>query len=59
MARPKTRGETKPLNVNINSDLAGRLAENCSKTGISKTTMVEKALKEYFNNHSEELELLK
>lgn len=59
MPRPKTRGETKPLNVNIDSTLANRLSENCNKTGISKTMMVEKALKEYFANHSEEIESLK
>lgn len=59
MPRPKTRGETIALNVNIDSTLAKQLADNCLKTGITKTVMVEKALKEYFETHSKEIELLK
>lgn len=59
MARPKTRGYLKALNLNIKAEISDKLNEYAEKTGITKTYMVEKALTEYFEKHQKELEALK
>lgn len=59
MARPKTRGDLKALNLNIKAEISDKLNEYVEKTGITKTYMVEKALTEYFEKHQKELEALK
>ncbi len=59
MARPKSRGELKPLNVNIDADISNELTKKANETGIPKTTIVEKALKEYFEKHQKEFSALK
>lgn len=59
MARPKTRGEIKALNINIDADIADKLSEVVKNTNIPKTAIVEKALKEYFKKHEKQLEGLK
>lgn len=58
MARPKTRGELKALNLNIKAEISDELNKYVEKTGITKTYMVEKALAEYFEKHKKELESL-
>lgn len=58
MSRPKTRGELKALNLNIKAEIFDELNKYAKKTGITKTYMVEKALKEYFEKHKKELESL-
>ena len=58
MARPKTRGDLKTLNINIKAEVSEELNRYVEKTGITKTYMVEKALAEYFENHRKELESL-
>lgn len=58
MSRPKTRGELKALNLNIKAEIFDELNKYAEKTGITKTYMVEKALKEYFEKHKKELESL-
>lgn len=58
MARPKTRGDLKTLNINIKAEVSEELNRYVEKTGITKTYMVEKALSEYFENHRKELESL-
>ncbi len=55
MARPKSRGELKQLNMNIDARLFEKLSEVNVNTGIPKTTVVEKALRDYFNKYEKEL----
>lgn len=59
MARPKSKGETKALNMKINAELFDELDEIATNTYYSKTTIVEAALKEYFENHKENIEKAK
>lgn len=51
MARPKTRGELKPLNLNIKADISNKLNEYAKETDVTKTFIIEEALTEYFNKH--------
>lgn len=51
MARPKTRGELKPLNLNIDAVVSDTLSKTANQTGLTKTIIVEKALKEYLEKY--------
>ena len=46
MSRHKTRGDLIALNLNIKAEISDELNKYVEKTGITKTYMVEKALKE-------------
>lgn len=48
MARPKKKNETRSLNLKIDSKVFDLLDEVSDKTGITKTAIVEKSLREYF-----------
>lgn len=58
MGRPKTRGDLKPLNLNIQANISDKLNYFTENTGITKTYMVERALSEYFDKHGNELDAL-
>lgn len=51
MARPKKKGIQKALNINIAIELANELDEVSDQTGLPKTIIVEKALKDYLKNN--------
>lgn len=51
MARPKKKNDTKSLNIKIDSKVFKLLDETSDKTGITKTSLVEKALKRYLENN--------
>lgn len=53
MARPKKKGIQKALNINIAIELANELDEVSDQTGLPKTKIVEKALKDYLKNNKE------
>ena len=59
MARPKIRGDIKALNINIDAHIADELTRISNETGISKTKIVEKALRNYFDNNQKNLNSLK
>lgn len=49
MARPKTK-ESKSVNINMDVSILARLEEHCEKTGLPKTTAIERILKQYFES---------
>ena len=57
MARPKKNGTY--LNVCIEAGIYDKLAVFCGKSGQSKTTAVERALKDYLDMYERQQELLR
>lgn len=55
MPRPKSRGELKPLNLNIDANISDKLNQINADTGLPKTAIVEKALSEYFDKYEKSL----
>ena len=47
IGRPKTK-TSKPVNINMNAEIADRLTLYTQETGLSKTVAIERILKEYF-----------
>ncbi|MBQ7872613.1 MAG: hypothetical protein IJ360_01425 [Clostridia bacterium] len=58
MARPKTK-HSKALNCLIEVETYKLLEEFCSDVGQTKTEMVERAIREYVQNHKDEQEKLR
>ena len=49
MARPKVK-ESKAVNINMDVAILAQLEEYCSKTGLPKTTAIERILKKHFDD---------
>ena len=47
MARPKSNKERKPINCNIDVEVYAALDEYCKEVGQTRTTAVERILKQY------------
>ena len=54
MARPRKEKETRALNLKIDSHVFELLDDYSEKTGISKTFIVEKSLKDYIESNKKE-----
>ena len=59
MARPKIKKSSKALNIMIETETHKILEEFCNDVGQSKTAMVERAIREYVQNHKDEQKKLK
>ena len=55
MARPKKDVKTRMINMKIDEKIFEMLDDASVKTGISKTALTEKAIKEYLDNHKKEI----
>ncbi len=52
MARPKSNKERKPINCNIDVAVYDALDEYCKEVGQTRTTAVERILKQYLEERS-------
>lgn len=59
MPRPKLRGETRAVNLNIELALYQEIDKYARTVGISKTFIIEKALKEYLEKNKKALNSLR
>lgn len=57
MSRPKYRGETKALNIQIDAKISDILSKASEKSGITKTRIVENAVKEYIEKNKDKLNI--
>ena len=58
MARPKSK-DSKAVNINMDVAILERLEKYCEETGLPKTTAIERILKQFFENQSEEGKIAK
>ena len=58
MARPKSK-DSKAVNINMDIAVLERLEKYCEETGLPKTTAIERILKQFFENQSEEGKIAK
>ena len=52
MARPKSNKEREPINCNIDVEVYDALDEYCKEVGQTRTTAVERILKQYLEERS-------
>ena len=52
MARPKSNKERKPINCNIDVEVYDALDEYCKEVGQTRTTAVERIIKQYLEERS-------
>ena len=58
MARPKSK-ESKAVNINMDITILQALEKYCEETGLTKTTAIERILKQYFENQNKEKKVSK
>jgi RecB family exonuclease len=51
MARPKSK-ESKAVNINMDVTVLQELEKYCEETGLTKTTAIERILKQYFESQN-------
>lgn len=58
MARPKSK-ESKAVNINMDVTVLQDLEKYCEETGLTKTTAIERILKQYFETQNKEKKVSK
>lgn len=58
MARPKVK-ESKAVNINMDIAVLTRLEKYCEETGLTKTTAIERILKQFFENQNTKIKVSK
>ena len=58
MARPKSK-ESKAVNINMDVTVLQDLEKYCEETGLTKTTVIERILKQYFEAQNKEKKVSK
>ena len=58
MARPKKDKQKQAINMRIDKEVYDLLDDVSEKTGITKTAIMEKALRNYFETNKKELKAI-